>query len=46
MVGEPDEVLACTQKLWGPGMRLIVVTYERDPAAQQQLYADVHRLCS
>jgi len=45
MVGDPDEVLARVRQLWGPGMRLIVVTYEQDPAAQHQLYRDIHALC-
>ncbi len=46
MVGDPDEVLALTQRLWAPGLKLIVVTYVQDPAAQQQLYHDLHALCS
>jgi hypothetical protein len=33
------------QQLWGPGMRLIVVTYEQDPAAQHRLYREIHALC-
>ncbi len=45
MVGEPDEVLARVKQLWGPGMRLMVVTYEQDPAAQHRLYRDIHALC-
>ena len=39
MVGDPDEVLARVRQLWGPGMRLMVVTYEQDPVAQHRLYA-------
>ena len=27
------------------GMRLIVVTYEQDPAAQHRLYGAIHALC-
>lgn len=46
MVGEPDEVLALAKRLWMPGLKLIVVTYVQDPAAQQRLYHDLHRLCS
>jgi hypothetical protein len=46
MVGDPDEVLARVRQLWGPGMRLIVVTYEQDPAAQHALYRDIHALCA
>jgi len=44
MVGEPDEVLALTKRLWTPGLKLIVVTYVQDPAAQRQLYQDIHAL--
>lgn len=46
MVGDPDEVLARVRELWGPGMRLIVVTYEQDADAQHRLYRDIHALCS
>ena len=46
MVGEPDEVLALTKRLWTPGLKLIVVTYVQDPIAQRQLYRDVHDLVS
>jgi len=44
MVGDPDEVLARVRQLWGPGMRLIVVTYVQDPDAQHKLYRDIHAL--
>jgi hypothetical protein len=46
MVGEPDEVLALTKRLWAPGLKLIVVTYVPDPLAQHQLYQDLHALCA
>ncbi len=46
MVGDPPEVLARVRQLWGPGMRLIVVTYEQDPVAQHRLYHAIHALCS
>ncbi len=46
MVGDPDEVLARVRELWGPGMRLFVVTYEQDPQAQHRLYRDIHEACS
>jgi len=45
MVGDPDDVLARVKRLWAPGMRLIVTTYVQDPAAQRQLYKDIHALC-
>jgi hypothetical protein len=44
VVGEPSDVLARARQLWAPGMRLIVVTYEQDPAAQHRLYHDIHSL--
>jgi hypothetical protein len=46
MVGNPDEVLALTKRLWTPGLKLIIVTYVPDPIAQQRLYHDLHTLCS
>jgi hypothetical protein len=46
MVGDPDEVMASVRQLWGPGMRLMVVTYVQDPDAQHRLYRDIHALCA
>ncbi|CAG0933754.1 hypothetical protein TFLX_03223 [Thermoflexales bacterium] len=46
MVGDPAEVLALTKRLWLPGLKLIIVTYVSEPAAQQQLYRDLHNLCA
>jgi hypothetical protein len=46
MVGNPDEVLALTKRLWMPGLKLIIVTYVPDPIAQQRLYHNLHALCS
>lgn len=46
MVGDPDEVLPLVRRLWAPGMRLIVVTYVRDPAAQRRLYGAIRALAS
>ena len=46
IVGNPDEVLARVKRLWVPGLKLLVVTYVQDPRAQQQLYEDLHALCS
>ncbi len=45
VVGPPDEVVSIARRLWGPGMKLIVVTYVQDPAAQHRLYNDLHDLC-
>lgn len=44
MVGPAEQVLAKAQQLWGPGMRLIVTTYEQNPAEQHKLYAALHDL--
>jgi hypothetical protein len=46
IVGNPGEVLARVKRLWAPGLKLLVVTYVQDPRAQQQLYEDIHALCS
>jgi hypothetical protein len=46
VVGDPDQVLDVARRLWAPGMRLIVVTYVQDPAAQRRLYAALHDLCA
>ncbi len=46
MVGDPEEVVARARELWAPGMRLVVVTYEKDPAAQHRLYRDLHALAA
>jgi hypothetical protein len=46
LVGEPAEVLSLAKRLWIPGLKLIIVTYVPDSAAQQRLYHDLHTLCS
>jgi hypothetical protein len=46
MVGDPDEVMARVKRLWRPGMRLVVGTHVQEPAAQRQLYRDIHAYCS
>jgi hypothetical protein len=46
MVGAPDEVLALTKRLWMPGLKLIVVTYVPEAAAQHQLYQYLHALAA
>lgn len=46
MVGAPAEVLTLTKRLWMPGLKLIVVTYVPDAAAQRQLYQDLHALAA
>ncbi len=44
MVGGAADVMEKARQLWGPGMRLIVTTYEQDPAEQRKLYAALHAL--
>lgn len=45
IVGEPEEVLSRVERLWKPGVRLIVVTHVQDPRAQHELYRSIHELC-
>ncbi len=45
MVGNPDTVLESVRRLWAPGMKLLVVTYVQDVAAQHRLYRDIHNVC-
>ena len=46
MVGNPDEVLGLTKRLWTPGLKLIVVSYVPEADAQHQLYRDLHALAA
>ena len=46
LVGDPDTVAQGVQKLWKPGMKLIVVTYCDTPEAQAEAYDRVHEICS
>ncbi len=46
VVGDPDEVMSRVKRLWKPGLKLIVGTHVQDPAAQHQLYRDIHAYCS
>jgi hypothetical protein len=43
VVGEPELVLETARRLWAPGMKLVVVSYVQDPAAQRELYQAIHR---
>ncbi len=45
MVGDPETVKETTQKLWDPGMKLLVVTYSRTPEEQNEAYNIVHEIC-
>ncbi len=46
MVGNPEDVFESVKRMWTPGLKLIVVTYVDDPAAQRQLYRDIHALAA
>lgn len=43
-VGEADVAIEKAQKLWKPGMKLIVVTYCKTPDEQRQAYEKIHEL--
>ncbi len=45
MVGSPEVVRETTQKLWSPGMKLIVVTFSQTPEEQKEAYDLVHKMC-
>ena len=45
MVGDPDDVMARVERLWTPGLKLLVVTHVQDPQAQHQLYRNIHHFC-
>jgi hypothetical protein len=45
MVGSPEVVKETTQKLWTPGMKLIVVTFSQSPEEQKEAYDIVHEIC-
>ncbi len=45
MVGSPEVVKETTQKLWAPGMKLIVVTFSQSPEEQNEAYDIVHQIC-
>lgn len=46
MVGSPDIVKETTQKLWKPGMKLIVVTFSQSPEEQKKAYNIIHEICT
>ncbi|MDR3168154.1 MAG: hypothetical protein LBT93_09425 [Treponema sp.] len=43
-VGSAGEVLGMVKELYGPGMKLIVVTYCPDPGEQDEVYRGIHEL--
>lgn len=44
MVGSGGEVLAAVRELYGPGMKLIAVSYCSDPGEQDEVYRKIHEL--
>ncbi len=46
IVGDAEEVISRVKRLWGPGMKLIVVTHEQDPIVQHRLYHEIQQLCA
>lgn len=46
LVGSPEDVLARVKRLWKPGLKLVVVTYEQDPQRQHRLYDEIHSVCA
>ena len=45
MVGTPEIVEQKVRELWKPGMKLIVVTYCKTPAEQEEVYNRIHEIC-
>ena len=45
IVGSAETVADCVRQLWGPGMRLIVVTYCPTPEEQAETYRCIHDIC-
>jgi hypothetical protein len=45
IVGSAETVADCVRQLWGPGMRLIVVTYCSTPEEQAEAYRCIHNIC-
>jgi hypothetical protein len=45
IVGSEEAVIEKVEKLWKPGMKLIVVTYCERPEEQERVYEKIHELC-
>ena len=45
IVGDPDTIADKVEKLWQPGMKLIVVTYCQTPDEQKEAYDRIHAIC-
>jgi hypothetical protein len=46
IVGDAETVAGVADRLWRPGLKLIVVTYCRLPEEQQQAYERVRQICA
>ncbi|NLW56283.1 MAG: hypothetical protein GX050_06675 [Firmicutes bacterium] len=45
IVGDVESICAQVEKLWRPGMKLIVVTYCQTPDEQEEVYHRIHEIC-
>lgn len=45
IVGDAETVAEKVEKLWKPGMKLIVVTYCETPEEQEKAYNRIHEIC-
>ncbi len=45
IVGNAEEVIQKVEKLWQPGMKLIIVTYCKTPKEQEIVYDQIHQIC-
>ena len=45
IVGNAEEVIKKVEKLWQPGMKLIIVTYCKTPEEQEIVYDQIHQIC-
>ena len=45
IVGGPETIAGNVRKLWRPGMKLIVVTYCRQPQEQAEVYDRIYEIC-
>jgi len=46
IVGNADTVTEQVEKLWKPGMKLVVVTYSQTPQEQEIVYDRIHEICA
>lgn len=45
IVGDADTILENVQRLWTPGMKLVVVTYCKTIEEQESVYNKIHEIC-